>query len=176
MLASGNLVSSLLDIPGPTVPCHTAVLITPAETTLSAGAGDNDLPDRERSDPSPRCRYLEDCEGHVPNSDPGVAHPLPGSLLLKMVYCGKPSKGCSNCRERKIRVSGPSISVVVPRLYPVQLGSMCQVMAAAAPHHRTASPVQNAASGILRGIGTMILARSLTYISLSRVSVHEARR
>ncbi|KAL7814908.1 hypothetical protein V8C44DRAFT_324816 [Trichoderma aethiopicum] len=21
-----------------------------------------------------------------------------------MVYCGKPSKGCSNCRERKIRV------------------------------------------------------------------------
>jgi hypothetical protein len=23
----------------------------------------------------------------------------------KMVYCGKPSKGCSNCRERKIRVS-----------------------------------------------------------------------
>lgn len=22
-----------------------------------------------------------------------------------MVYCGKPSKGCSNCRERKIRVS-----------------------------------------------------------------------
>lgn len=25
-----------------------------------------------------------------------------------MVYCGKPSKGCSNCRERKIRVSWPS--------------------------------------------------------------------
>lgn len=22
-----------------------------------------------------------------------------------MVYCGKPSKGCSSCRERKIRVS-----------------------------------------------------------------------
>lgn len=22
-----------------------------------------------------------------------------------MVYCGKPSKGCSNCRERKVRVS-----------------------------------------------------------------------
>jgi hypothetical protein len=32
-----------------------------------------------------------------------------------MVYCGKPSKGCSNCRERKIRVcldyySEPSLS------------------------------------------------------------------
>lgn len=41
-----------------------------------------------------------------------------------MVYCGKPSKGCSNCRERKIRVSPlfelpcrvPSESVSIARL------------------------------------------------------------
>lgn len=30
-----------------------------------------------------------------------------------MVYCGKPSKGCSNCRERKIRVS-PLFELVMP--------------------------------------------------------------
>lgn len=40
------------------------------------------------------------CLGLGPTS---ASHPEVHTV--EMVYCGKPSKGCSNCRERKIRVS-----------------------------------------------------------------------
>ena len=47
----------------------------------------------------------------LPSATPFPATRLAGGvdvrLLPIMVYCGKPSKGCSNCRERKIRVSLP---------------------------------------------------------------------
>lgn len=33
-------------------------------------------------------------------------------LLVKMVYCGKPSTGCSECRKRKTRVSPESLSFI----------------------------------------------------------------
>jgi hypothetical protein len=42
-----------------------------------------------------------------------------------MVYCGKPSKGCSNCRERKIRVSLLfSFGTLLRHNWSPQLGGM----------------------------------------------------
>lgn len=42
-----------------------------------------------------------------------------------MVYCGKPSGGCSNCRRRKIRVSWP---ITITRILPdnVHDNLLCQ--------------------------------------------------
>lgn len=36
-------------------------------------------------------------------------------IQLKMVYCGRPSKGCANCRKRKIRVGHHFLQELMPR-------------------------------------------------------------
>jgi hypothetical protein len=33
--------------------------------------------------------------------------------FFKMVYCGKPSKGCATCREKKTRVSWPFLDAIL---------------------------------------------------------------
>lgn len=76
-------------------------------------------------------RLVRHCPRHTSASHP-EAH------TVEMVYCGKPSKGCSNCRGRKIRVSPlfdlstrvPSQSIIFPgwlrsRVRPVLPSLVC---------------------------------------------------